>query len=78
MQRAKPALLVERIHLDHDPVDLVVELRAPRLPLGGRLRDLLDGVEALRVRVRAEAVRLQPLEDVPLAIEGDAVDVATP
>ncbi len=35
MQRAEPALLVERVHLDHDPVDLVVELRAPRLPLGG-------------------------------------------
>ena len=34
VERAKPLLLFERVDLDHDAVDLVVELLAPLLPAG--------------------------------------------
>ena len=32
VEHAEPPLLIERVDLDHDPVDLVVELDAARLP----------------------------------------------
>ena len=54
VERAQRLLLSERVDLDHDAVDLVVELGAPGLPGGARLRNLLDGLEALHKRVRPE------------------------
>ncbi len=69
VERAEARLLVERVDLDHDPVDLVVELGAPPLPLGAARRDLLDRLEPLRVRVRAEAVLAQPRERLPVRLE---------
>ena len=66
VQRAEPALLGERVDLDHDPVDLVVELDAPLLPVAARAGDLLDRLEPLGERVRAEAVLAQPLERLPV------------
>ena len=56
MQRAEPFLLRVVVDLDHDPVDLVVELRSAALPHATALRDLLDGLEALGERVDREAV----------------------
>ena len=66
VERAEHRLLLERVDLDHDPVDLVVELRAPALPVGTALRHLLDRLEPLGERVRPEAVLAQPLELVPV------------
>jgi hypothetical protein len=80
VQRAQPALLIERIDLDHDAVDLVAEARAPRLPLDTGFRDLVDRLDPLRARVGAEAALAQPLECLPLRRElvaledADAVD----
>ena len=51
VQRAEPPLLLERVDLDHDPVDLVVELDASLLPRAARLGDRLDGLEPLGERV---------------------------
>ena len=47
--------------------------RAPRLPRRGSVRDLLDRLEPLRVRVRAEAVLPQPHEHPPLRLREIAV-----
>jgi hypothetical protein len=68
VQRAEPSLLVEVVDLDDDPVDLVVELGTPRLPGATRLRDLLDGLQPLGVRVGAEAVVAEPEEHLPLRL----------
>ena len=77
VQRAEAALLVERVDLDHDPVDLVVELDAPASPTRAHARrDLLDRLEPLRERVRAEAVLAQPLERLPLRLELEALALA--
>src|SRR5436309_14894492 len=73
MQRAEDRLLLERVDLDHDPVDLVVELEAAGLPVAAGLRDFLDRVEPLRERVRAKAVLPQPLQRLPLRLEVEAV-----
>src|SRR5581483_8645479 len=59
--------------LDDDAVDLVVELRAPRLPPSTRFRDVLDRLEPLRERVDREAVTAQPLERLPVRAEGEPV-----
>ena len=67
VQRAEPPLLVERVDLDHDPVDLVVELGAPRLPRDARARRPPRSISSRsRMRVRAEAALAQPLERLPL------------
>src|SRR6266498_1736443 len=79
VQRTETALLVERVDLDHDAVDLVVELGAPQLPFGTGSGDLLDRLDALGVRVRAEASLAQPLERLrvrPQAIEAFAMSRA--
>ena len=73
MERSENALLLQVVDLDHDAVDLVVERRALPLPLGARLRDRLDRVEALRERVRREAVLLQPFERLPVRAKLDPV-----
>ena len=66
MQCTEAALLVEGVDLDHDPVDLVVELDAALLPFPASRRDGLDRVVMLRVGVRAEAVLAQPLQCLPV------------
>ena len=55
VQRAEAPLLVERVDLDHDPVDLVVELDPALLPRDAGGGDVLDRLEPLGVGVRAEA-----------------------
>ena len=65
VQRAEAALLVERVDLDHDPVDLVVELDPPLLPGDARGGDVLDRLEPLGVRVRAEAARARATRASP-------------
>jgi hypothetical protein len=54
VQDAEPPLLVERVDLDDDAVDLVVELQPPLLPLDARGGHLVDRLEPLGVRIRAE------------------------
>ena len=73
VQRAEAALLVEGVDLDHDPVDLVVELDAPLLPFAAGRGDRLDRVVTLRVGVRAEAVLAQPLQRLPVTARGKAL-----
>ena len=68
VQRAELALLRDRVDLDHDAVDLVVELAAPPLPLGAAPRHLLDRLEPLGEGIRAEAVLAQPLQRVPVRV----------
>src|SRR5581483_9201916 len=63
---------------DHDPVDLVVELLPLPLPDAAGLGDGVDRLEALRERVDAEAVAVEPAQRLPvrrrLALAGaDAV-----
>ena len=76
MQRAEPALLLEGVDLDHDAVDLVVELDALLLPFLARARDRFDRVVQLRERIRAEAVLPQPLQRVPVPVRRQAVLVS--
>src|SRR3954447_667991 len=73
VQRTESALLLERVHLDHDAVDLVVELDALLLPVRARTRDRLDRVVQLRERIRAEAVLAQPLQRVPVPVRRQAL-----
>src|SRR5262249_51437925 len=47
VEDAEPALLVERVDLDHDAVDLVVELEPALLPLDTCRRDFVDRLEPL-------------------------------
>ena len=72
VQRAEPRLLLERVDLDHDPVDLVVELAPTGLPRATRLGDLFERLEPHRVRVDREAAPAQPLERLPVRVELDA------
>jgi len=76
VESAKPPLLVHRVDFDHDPVDLVVQVDPPRLPGPAGLRDLLDRLEALGVRVRAKAALAKPLEELPLRLDLDSLPVA--
>ena len=68
MERAEPPLLVERVDLDDDAVDLVVELDPLRLPEAADLGDGLDRVVPLCEGVRAKTVFPQPLERVPVRL----------
>jgi hypothetical protein len=80
VQLAEAPLLVEVVDLDHDPVDLVVELGALRLPGNAPLGDLVDRLEPLRVGIRAEPVLPQPEQHLPLRLrelafpDAEAVD----
>ena len=78
VEHAEPALLVERVDLDHDPVDLVVELGPALLPASARLCDVLDRLQPLGEGVRREAAIPQPLEHLELPREADAVRVTCP
>ena len=62
VQGAELRLLLEGIDLDHDPVDLVVEIDPRRFPLAAPAGDLFDRFEALCVRIRPEAALAQPLK----------------
>ena len=62
VQRAEPPLLLERVDLDHDPVDLVVELDPLPFPGAARFRDGRDRLVTLGERIRAEAVLAKPLQ----------------
>ena len=73
VQRAEPRLLVEGVDLDHDPVDLVVELDPARLPRPAGLGDLLDRLQPLSERIRAEAALAEPLERLPVRRGRDAL-----
>ena len=70
---AEPALQLDVVDLDHDAVDLEVELAAALLPGAAAGHDLVLGGQPRDVVVDAEAVALQPLQRVPVAGEGDAV-----
>src|SRR4029078_57927 len=48
VQAAETPVLVVRFDLDHDAVDLVVELPTAKLPRAARLGDLVDRLDALR------------------------------
>ena len=76
MQGSEPPLLVEGVDLDDHAVDLVVELHSPLFPLGAGSGDLLDRLEPLGVRIRAQAVPAQPLEHPELRLELDAFAVS--
>jgi len=78
VQGAEPHLLLERVDLDHDAVDLVIEIDPPVLPLGGDASGRLDRFMPLRERVRAEAVLPQPQEEVRLGVELEPLPVAEP
>ena len=67
VQGAETTLLVERVELDHDAVDLVSESRSPLLPGDAGVGDVVDRVEALRVRVRAETALLAATRAPPTA-----------
>ena len=71
MERAESPLLVDRVDLADDAVDLVIELDPPLLPLGAHARDVLDRLVPLGEGIRAEAAGPQPLERLPLALEFD-------
>ena len=75
MEDAEPALLVERVDLDHDAVDLVVELGAALLPLDARGGDVVDRLESLDERIRPQAALAQPREHLRLRLELDALAV---
>ena len=62
MQGAEPLLLVERVDLDDDPVDLVVEAETTLLPGLAGGGDLPDRLEALDQRIRAESAFTEPGE----------------
>ena len=76
VQTPSRALLVEGVDLDHDAVDLVVELQPALLPLDARGGDLVDRLEPLGVRIRAQAVLAQPLEHLELRLELDTLATA--
>ena len=78
VERAEPALLVEVVDLDHDAVDLVVELRPARLPRARSLGDRVDRLEPLCVRVGPEAVPAEPVEHLPLRLGTLALAGAEP
>jgi hypothetical protein len=69
VQRAEATLLVEGVDLYDDPVDLVTEVGAPRLPRDAGLRDLLDRLEPLDVGIRPEPALPQPRERLRLGRE---------
>ena len=73
VERAETRLLFERIDLDHDSVDLVVELGSSLLPLVAGLYYLFDRFEPFRIRVGAKAVLAEPLERLPVRRSSEAV-----
>src|SRR5262249_24148255 len=67
------SLLLERIDLDHDPVDLVIELDPLLLPLVASLRHRRDRLVPLCIRVRAEPALAKSLQRVPMVADGYTV-----
>ena len=65
---AQPTLLIEGVDLDHDAVDLVVELGTPALPALAGGGDLVDRLESFGVRVRPEPALSQPREHLELRV----------
>jgi hypothetical protein len=78
VELAQAPLLVVGIDLDHDPVDLVVELDALRLPDAADLGDGCDRLVPFGERVRAEAVLAEPLECLPVCVDPERVRIAEP
>ena len=72
VERAESRLLVERVDLDDDTVDLIVELDPALLPLAAAACHGLDRLVPLDARIRPEAVPPHPLEDLVLALELEA------
>ena len=64
---AELQLLVVAVHLDHQPVDLVVEVVAVVVPVRVVLDHLVDRPELLPPRVDPEAHGIQGLQHLPLA-----------
>jgi hypothetical protein len=52
---AEPSLLLEGVDLDDDPVDLIVELVAPPLPIRAGLGNFVDGLDATCLWIRPES-----------------------
>ena len=73
MKRSEAPLLVERVDLDDEAVDLVVELDPLRLPEAADLGHRFDRLVPLREGVRAEAMLAQPLERLPVRVELDSL-----
>src|SRR6266545_504270 len=76
VERAEAPLLIERVDLDHDPVDLVVELEPSRLPLAADLGDGLDRLVTLGEGARAKAALAKPLERRPVPVGRQALAMA--
>src|SRR4029078_4925911 len=76
VQCTEPLLLVEGVDLDHDPVDLVVELGAALLPALDRLGPLLDRLAPLRARGGPEAALAEPGERLEVRVRRDALAIA--
>ena len=76
VERPEPRLLLERVDLDNDAVDLVVEPRAPLLPLRDPLGDLLGRLVTADVGVRAEAALAEPEERGRVSVERKPLPVA--
>ena len=66
---AQPALELELVDLDDDPVDLELERTPPLLPGATLGDDLVLGRQLLDVGVDREAVRAQPLERLPVGVQ---------
>ncbi len=73
---AEVALQRDLVDLDHDPVDVVVDLGPPFDPGGTGGDHLLDGLVAGRRRVHPKALSGQPGERLPVAVELEALAVA--
>ena len=78
VEAAQALLLVEAVDLDHEAVDLVVELDPPRFPLAAGLEDRLDRLVPLGERVGAETALAKPVERLPMSLGGETLVVAHP
>ncbi len=73
---AEVALQRDLVDLDHDPVDVVVDLGAAVLPGGAHGRDLVDRVVTSGVGINPEALVAQPFESPPMARDLEPLGVA--
>ena len=74
----QPALELDLVDLDHDPVDLEIERAAPLLPCFALGDHLVFGPELLDIGVDREAVLAQPFQGVPVGVEADPLGGADP
>ena len=72
-RRAEPALVIERLHLDHGPVGIVAEPVAVALELRAARDDRVEVPAPLGPGVRLEPGRAQRLEHVPVGGEAERV-----